>query len=277
MMRRTTLLAAATAAAALSLAPAAGAQTLTPPAQDFAASVSPARVGTAKKPTNLSLKVRPFFDQTAIQGYLKALTESPGSKPFSTSAAIVKFDKSFVFNGKRFPTCTADRVRNGGGKANCPRGALVGKGLARAFAPEVNVNQFVSVEIWNGPAGGNVGQVLLKIKAIDDPQTKQPFAVDVNDVLVGDVTKVAGDAKYGYQLKVSVPEQIQFPAPGTSVIVTDFDTTTNIKPIKRGKKTFPYISLNKCGAEGKLWFSYTATYSDGTSQSKEVSQSCRGR
>jgi hypothetical protein len=270
MMRRVTLLAAATMAAALMMVPSAFGQSATP-TQLFDASISPNKVGTAKKPANLTLKVRPYFDFNQIAGVFDQGGE------FATVAAKVKFDKNSVFNGKFFPQCARDRVFNAGGKANCPSGAKVGTGKATAYAAAVKVTESVSVEIWNGPIKpGTAGTVFLKIKNIDGP-------VDVNDVLEGTLRKISGDPKYGFELTVNVPEQIQKPAPGVFAVVTDFNTTVKTKAIKRGKgkkaKTYPYISIKGCNTGNLLWFSYTGTFVNETNtqteQTVEKSQACR--
>jgi hypothetical protein len=272
MMRRITLLAAATTAAVALMVPSALAQSEVP-TQLFDASVSPAVVSKNKnKPTNLSLKVRPYFDFNQI-----ATIFDKGGE-FATAAAKVRFDKNAVFNGKSFPKCTESQVFNGGGKANCPRGALVGKGKATAYAAAVKVTESVSVEIWNGPIpAGAVGSVMLKIKNIDGP-------VDVNTVLIGTLKKVSGDPKYGFELTVNVPENIQKPAPGVFAVVTDFDTTVKVKPIKKGKKTIPYISIKGCNTGNVLNFAYTGSFTGtdpvtnqpiNTTQTVEKTQACK--
>ncbi len=240
-MRRISLLALVVVAAALIPASSAFAINST---QLFKASVSPAKKGTKKKPTAVTLKVRPYF----------ADITPDAAAPFATKFANVFFDKNIVFNGKKFPSCTQAATLSSGG-SSCPTGSKVGKGTAAGEA--LGLIEKLTVDIYNGPGGKKV-ELLVR--------GSSPLVI--NSVIEGTLTKQTG--KFGYLLKVPVPDDLQQPAPGAIATLTDFDTT-----IKATYKKTPYIGLAGCTAK-KLNFGYTGEYTDGTkSKEIDVTQACK--
>lgn len=214
--------------------------------QKFAASVTPAKAGTKKKPTNVALKVRPFFDDISADS----------ANPFATKFANVFFDKNLVFNGRFFPSCAPAKVLSNA--SSCPRGSKVGTGVASGTA--LGLTENLTVGIFNGP-GGN------KVELLVDGSTP----LTIHAVIEGTLTKQTG--KYGYLLKVPVPADLQQPAPGAVATLTNFNTTVKGQ-ITRKRKKIPFIGLAGCTA-GNLAFGYTGEFTDDTSQTVEVTQACR--
>ena len=208
-MRRIPLLAIVVGAASLIPASSAFAINST---QLFKASVSPSKAGTKKKPVAVTLKTRPYF----------ADIKPDAAKPFATRYSNVYYDKNLVFNGKKFPSCKGPVLLTSGGSA-CPAGSKVGKGTAAGEA--LGLVQHLTVDIYNGP-GGNKVELLVR--------GSTPLVI--NSVIEGTLTK--GTGKYGWHLKVPVPDDLQQPAPGVIASLTDFDTT-----IKATYKKVPYIAL----------------------------------
>ncbi len=243
-MRRIALL--ALAVAAVALIPASSAFAINS-VQKFSASVSPAKAGTKKKPTAVTLKVRPYFDDISADS----------AAPFATTFANVFFDKNLVFNGAKFPQCANAKVLSAA--SSCPSGSKVGKGTAAGVA--LGLTENLTVTIYNGP-GGKAVELLV--------DGTSPLAI--HSVIEGKLTKQTG--QFGYLLKVPVPADLQQPAPGAIATLTDFNTTIKASITKKGKKT-PYIGLAGCTAK-KLNFGYTGEYTDGTTgQQVVVNQACK--
>jgi len=242
-MRRIALLALVAFAAALIPASSAFAINST---QKFAASVSPAKAGTKKKPTGVTLKVRPYFDDITADA----------AAPFATQFANVFFDKNLVFNGKSFPSCANLKVLNSA--SSCPSGAKVGKGTAAGSA--LGAVENLTVTIYNGP-GGNKVELLV--------DGSSPLAI--HSVIEGTLSKQTG--QYGWLLKVPVPADLQQPAPSVFATLTNFDTTISASVKKKGKK-IPYVGLTGC-TNKKLNFGYTGQYTDSTSQTVGITQACK--
>ena len=239
-MRRIALL--GLTVAAVALVPASSAFAINS-VQKFSASVSPAKAGTKKKPTGVTLKVRPYFDDISADS----------AAPFATTFANVFFDKNLVFNGAKFPQCANAKVLSAA--SSCPSGSKVGKGTAAGVA--LGLTEKLTVTIYNGP-GGKAVELLV--------DGTSPLAI--HSVIEGKLTKQSG--KFGYLLKVPVPSDLQQPAPGAIATLTDFNTT-----IKATYKKTPYIGLAGCTAK-KLNFGYTGQYTDGTTgQQIAVTEPCK--
>ena len=226
-MRKVALL-----AMTLTLVVAVGVAYAVTPTTDLKVSVSPSKAGTKKKPRKIVLKVEP------------TLQPNPNDPAFAVSESIIHFDKNLVFNGKKFPACTAAQVQ---ANPNACKKAQVGTGSATASVSGSPVN--LLVRLYNkAPKGSGV---LLRV----DGQG----GVSVQGVLVGALQKDSG--LYGYKLDVTIPESLQQPVQGLYATLTDFKTTVN-----KTLKGTPYVGLKGCNG-GKLHFMADFKYSDGTSSS----------
>ncbi len=243
MFRRVTLL--APAVVAVLAIPAASAFAVNSP-QQFSASVTPNKGGTKAKPTPVTLRVRPYFGDISADA----------AAPFATKTANVFFPAESVFNGKYFPSCAGPKVLSAAN--TCPAGSKVGAGTAAGVA--LGLTENLKVTIYNGP-GGNKVELLV--------DGSSPLAI--HSVIEGALTKQTG--KYGLKLVVQIPPDLQQPAPGAVATLTDFDTKLPVKFVKKGKKKIPYLGASGCKT-GKWNFGYTGDYTDGTSQTVEISQPC---
>ena len=251
-MRRISLL--ALVAIAASLAVAVNASAITQP-QQFKASVSPSKAGTKAKPAAVTLKVRPYFNESDI-------TPDAG---FATKFASVYFPKELVFNGKFFKSCSAS-TSTAVIDTKC-KNAKVGSGTAMGTA--LGIYEALTVAIYNGPAGKSVLLHVVGKQGGDNKHGGQnPLPID--SVIVGKLTKSSS----GYLLKVPIPDDLQQPAPGAFATLTDFNTTLPKKFVTKAGKKIPYIGLAACS--GTLEFGYVGEYTDGTTGAKVVSkQSCK--
>ena len=244
MFRRVTLL--ALAVVAVLAIPVSSALAVNSP-QQFSASVTPAKGGTKAKPTPVTLKVRPYFGDISADA----------AAPFATQLATVFFPAESVFNGKFFPSCPGPKVL---AAANtCPSNSKVGTGTAAGVA--LGLTENLKVTIYNGP-GGNKVELLV--------DGSSPLAI--HSVIEGTLTKTTG--QYGLKLTVPIPADLQQPAPGAIATLTDFNTTLPVKFVKKGKKKIPYLGASGCKT-GKWNFGYTGLYTDGTSQTVNVTQACK--
>jgi hypothetical protein len=243
-MRRVAVL--ALAVAAVLAIPASSAFAVNSP-QQFSASVSPAKGGTKAKPTPVTLKVRPYFGDISADA----------AAPFATQTANVFFPSESVFNGKFFPSCANAKVLTAAN--TCPAASKVGTGTAAGLA--LGITENLKVTIYNGP-GGN------KVELLVDGTSP----LTIHSVIEGTLTKQTG--KYGYKLSVPIPGDLQQPAPGAVATLTDFNTTLPAKFVTKGKKKIPYLGAAGC-ATGKWAFGYTGQYTDGTSQTVEITQPCK--
>jgi hypothetical protein len=140
--------------------------------------IKPNRGGTKKHPVNVTLNL---------------VTEThtvSGPRPV-IKLAIIKFAQGSVYNGGKFKHCSQATLDSRGPRA-CPKGSLVGTGLAKAFAA---ITVQPKVTAFNGP-GKNHIELFLTLS--------NPL---VHQALQGTITKTRG--KYGLSLRVPIPPSLR--------------------------------------------------------------------
>jgi hypothetical protein len=200
-----------------------------------AARVTPNKAGTKQHPQGVKLKVTVHwrtpaqFDRPVIQ------------------KGIVLFPKGSLYNGSKYPRCSADKM-NRRGLSACPKGSIMGKGTGNAFADTVITHPQITV-VNGGPKSVCLYTVL------NNPARVQAC-------VPGAIKKMSG--KWAYQLTLTVPQGLQVVA-GVPIQLTDLT-------VSAGKGSW----LATTGCTGGKWpFTITTFYDNGTSSSDTSSTRCR--
>lgn len=187
---------------------AAVAQTGTGPEQTIDAQVSSTNAGTRHHPRRVELDVT------------TTTTMPDGSQPPAVKEAVVYFPKGFRFNGRRFASCSVDRIA--AGKA-CPRSSRIGEGAAEAIAGSIAVKPTITV--YNAARGKRIVFVL------NDPMLGGQVPLE------GTITRAGGD--YSRKLTLEIPDTIRHPIPGLTASLTKFATdieATRKVRVRRGHR-----------------------------------------
>ena len=253
-MKRIALTAmAALIALAVAVSPASAQTETVMSVQKFTAKVSPSKAGTKKKPRAISLTANPYFDDIS--------PDLGREVQFATVNANVFFPKGGVYNGKQFPSCSSATVFQD--EKLCPKGSQIGS--AKGFGKGLGLDEEVVGKFFNDK--GNT--VLLVVG--DSP-------LIIREIVPATLTKLS-DPDFSYKLSVSVPRNLQSPAPGVIAAVMRFQSTVPVQYVKKGKKKIPLLASTQCPAGGwkfRYQADYTTTY-DGaiaSSQTVDTVQKC---
>ncbi len=216
----------------------------------FDVSFSPTKVGTKAKPQAITLNVRPYYDTLAPDA----------DAPFAWTEARVFFPKEGVFNGKYFPSCSAQKIANAATRPSCKK-AIVGKVNAKGFA--LGLVEPLTVGLYNLPAGKGIA-----LHIVGDT----PLIVDA--VVEGILTRI-NTPLFGYKLTFRVPPDLVEPAPGAKATALDFKTTVFARTIKKGKKKYPYVGTTGCPASGVFTAAIETDNTDGTMTRVETTAPCK--
>jgi len=184
---RKSILVAGTAAAALSIAGTAHAQTA--PSISVTASVSPTKAGTKAKPKAEAFKL--------------SVKNDPASKTTAKSVKIT-FPSTLKLSTKGLPQCKADDTTLLGGPAKVCKSSIAGTGEANAL-----VNPFATTP---APLKFKVTPVVGKNEVL--------FVLDssiADAVLHGKIS--------GSTMTITIPPFLQMPAPGTYSALNDLTTS----------------------------------------------------
>jgi hypothetical protein len=123
-------------------------------------------------------------------------TGDNGSAAATLKQAILKFTYGARVNGKLFPSCTADTIRN---HKPCPKGSLIGKGtgLGAVGDPPNDAEEPITLTLYNGPKGKSI---VFRIKGESPAVIDVPFDAPFRTLSGGN---------YNYELEVNVPEILQ--------------------------------------------------------------------
>jgi hypothetical protein len=172
--------------------------------------VSPTKSGTKKKPK--SIKVTTFVQNNV---------------PNTTAAKIeIDFPKTVKISGKGLTKCALAEFSKPGGKANCPSKSKAGAGITHAVLGPQRAPLNFKVTAYVG--GKNL--MIFYIEQIGGSVTK---------ALQGKISSASG--KYKQKLVISIPPDLQQPAPGLYGALTDLKTSLFNK---KGKNSL--ISVNGC-------------------------------
>jgi hypothetical protein len=191
---RKSLIAAVAAFTVLSLAAVAVAQTQYPaPDPTSTITVSPKKAGTKKKPKKVGLGL-----------FIKNNVES------KTTASHIQIDLPSTMRigaARGLAKCSASTIESRQSTASCPRGSIVGEGVANAVL---------------GPYNQDPGELVLDVTAVNGGPKSVYFFVevrgtDVVGLLDGKITKK------GRRLTMSIPESLKKPDGFTYSALVDID------------------------------------------------------
>jgi hypothetical protein len=235
-MRKLTLVTAAMLAAALCVASVASAIGGT---QGLDVTVTGNKAGTKDKPKSVgTLKV-------------KSTTTPAAGESFATKQAVIYFDKNLAFGGSKFKSCTTATPSS---IDSACKDAKVGSGSASGLA--LGQTEPLTVKAYNAASGKK-----LYLHVVGS----SPITID--SVMNASLGTSSGD--YGRKLTVPIPQNLQTPAPNVFATLTSFITS-----VSGTSKGTPFVGLTGCSG-GKLKFKGTFTFTDGTSQTKTDTATCK--
>ena len=200
---RKTLIAALTALTALALAAVAIAQT--PPSIEVKATVSPTKAGTKKKPKSEKISLQ--------------IDNSRESKT-SASKIEISFPKTLKLSTKGLKTCSVAKL-DADGKAACPRGSAAGVGTADALVnPQSDNPASLKFNVTTFVAGKNLLAFYLEQQGNDS---------GVQQALPAKITTVKGSKVFGQKLTISIPANLQQPAPGVYSTLIQIKNSLGLK------------------------------------------------
>ncbi len=198
------------------------------------AKVSPDKPGTKKKPRGVKLDIDVHWD-----------TPGDVEKPV-VQRAIVMFPKGSKYNGGKYPKCSSNTISRKGIRG-CPKGSIMGKGSAVAYADTVMTYPKITV------VNGGKDSVFLWTVMTNPARVQAPVP--------GKLTKASG--KWAYKLELTVPQSLQIVA-GVPIALKDFSVTA-------GKKKW----LTTTGCPGGEWpFEGETFYDNGGSSTFASSVEC---
>jgi hypothetical protein len=173
--------------------------------------VSPSKAGTKKKPK--SVKITTFVQNNV---------------PNTTAAKIeIDFPKTVKISGKGLTSCKLSKIQASGPSA-CPSKSKAGTGLSHAVVGPGRVPLNFDVTAFVG--GKNL--VIFYIKQQGGTVSK---------ALSGKISK--GSGGFGQKLVISIPADLQQPAPGLYAALVDLKSTLQLK---KGK----YALISSVGCKG---------------------------
>lgn len=180
--RPTVLVAAAVAVAAgAHAAPRAVAESITTQA-DVSARLAPGAAPTPRRPRVVTLDVRLAWGWDA----------APAVPRQTLQRLVMRFPKGSIYRGARHPRCAAQTLLLKG-VAGCPKGAVVGRGSARADADRVPTTARITV------VNGGGDRVLFYT------EMENPAIVQVP--VEGRIRRTSG--AWAYELTVDIPGELQ--------------------------------------------------------------------
>jgi hypothetical protein len=210
------------------------------------AHVTPNKAGTKKRPQGVKLS-----------GTIRWKSEA-GIEPPIVTAFNILISKGGVFNGGKYPKCAQSLV-NRKGPGACPKKSIMGSATGSAFADDVITRP--TVTFVNGGAKNICFYTVLTNPA------------RVRTCVPGKVSKLSGDPKWGYRVKITVPEVLQVVA-GVPIALRDLKWSAGGKPWAKD-----WIATTNC-PKGNKWPFEVETfylYEDGSRSSSKYADSvaCR--
>lgn len=222
-------------AAALAVPAAAQAEVI----QDFTISATPTKASTAKTKRSVTLKVK------------TGTRDTTGALPPTTKKATLFFPKGSQWNGDLFPKCAGSDISAARSTDDCPEGSIVGKGKAAGAAPGGIVQNDLTIVVANGG----------KSKVNMFVEGTSPLRIQSN--IEAKIKRLTG--KYGIRLDVPLPQNLQEPAPGVPVALTNFEVSVGksatIKKRKRGIIEITRCDGGKWSGEGTFEYVNAPSYS----------------
>jgi len=249
---RTGRIAAAAAAATLIVAAAApAADAPSTPTATLKSSVSPNHlVGHPTARRGMPIKLH--FD---------AKINHPAGSRYQLQKVVVKFPNGVGKpNGKLFPSCSEAKLKKARGRLSaCPKGSMIGKGIATGTAVDIGVTSTGRLTLFNGPHGKSI---VFNVNII------RPALI--NDTFTAPLKRIHG--KYGYVLTNVIPADLQTILDGP-IIVRELNVTTGITRKVHGVKR-GYIEAYKCPKNHKAPMHADFFFSDGAKTSADTAIRC---
>jgi hypothetical protein len=166
-----------------------------------------------------------------------------------------------VPNGKLFPSCSADALNRARGRLSvCPRGSLVGRGIATGTAVDIGVTSSGRLTFFNGPGGRSL---TLNVSIINPAL--------INATFTAPIKKISG--RYGYSVTFNIPAQLQTILDGP-IVVRKIDVTVGATIMHRGIRR-GYIEATRCPASRRVPAEASWTFDDGSTSRDVTEITCR--
>ncbi|HMJ01448.1 MAG TPA: hypothetical protein VK506_00825 [Conexibacter sp.] len=166
-----------------------------------------------------------------------------------------------VTNGKLFPSCKASTLNNARGRLSvCPRGSLVGRGIATGTAVDIGVTSTGRLTFFNGPGGRSL---TLNVSIINPAL--------INATFTAPIRKISG--RYGYRVTFTIPAQLQTILDGPIVvrrITATVGATRSVRGVRRG-----FIEAMRCPRSRRGPARGQFGFDDGSTSTADATVSCR--
>jgi hypothetical protein len=208
------------------------------------AKVTPSKAGTKRNPRGVTLS-----------GNIRWESEA-GIEPPIVTAFDILISKGGVFNGGKYPKC-AEALINRRGPGACPRKSIMGSATGVALA-DTEITR-PKVTFVNGGA-----RRICFYTVLTNPAR-------VRTCVPGRITKLSGNPKWSYRVKITVPEVLQVVA-GVPIALRSIQWTAGGKPYAKD-----WIATTSC-PKGNRWGFELETfylYEDGSRSSSKNSDSMR--
>jgi hypothetical protein len=207
------------------------------------ATASPNKAGTKKKPQGVKLTFS-----------AKWVTSGDVEHPIITSGDVFIQKGAGVYNGGKYPKCSAATLGHGGPSA-CPPKSIMGAGTGDALADTVHTAPKITVV--NGGANKIFFWTVLQNPA------------RVQAAVPATVTKQGSSSKWSYKVHFDVPKSLQ--------IVAGVPITLNTLKVTLGGKSWAkdWIASTSCPSNKKWQYSATADLSTGGSVTYNGTTPCK--
>jgi hypothetical protein len=166
-----------------------------------------------------------------------------------------------VPNGKLFPSCSKDALNRARGRLSvCPRGSLVGRGIATGTAVDIGVTSSGRLTFFNGPGGRSL---TLNVSIINPAL--------INATFTAPIKKISG--RYGYSVTFNIPAQLQTILDGP-IVVRRIDATIGTTIMVRGRRR-GYIEATRCPRGRRVPAEASFTFDDGSVARDGTEIACR--
>ena len=183
------------------------------PSIEVKATISPTKAGTKKKPKS---------EKVSLQ-----IDNSRESKT-SASKIEISFPKTLKLSTKGLKTCSVAKL-DSQGKASCPRGSAAGVGTADALVnPQSDNPASLKFNVTTFVAGKNLLAFYLEQQGNDS---------GVQQALPAKITTVKGSKVFGQKLTISIPANLQQPAPGVYSTLIQIKNSLGLKSGKHALLT----------------------------------------
>lgn len=251
-MGRMTTTAAVLTAAALGVPQAAPAA----PVQDFEARIdgksTNVTAGSTRSPRTHALRITTGTRETTA-----------GVLPPTTSRAQIYFPRGAKFNGRYFRDCSSSRISAARSTDECPSASVVGDGEAAGDAPGGITQNDLEITAVNGTDGTYVNLFV---------EGTSPLRIQSN---IKATLRSLKSSTYSYRLDVPIPQNLQEPAPGVRVAITNFEVSIGRRTVERRGKRVGYIQSTSCPSSRTWRFKGVFQYADGQRQTVTDAVRCR--